>query len=90
MRSLVEYSSIVYSCASQNITKRLQVLQNQALRLFLHLNREHGNPNLHSICKIDKIKDRFDTLNFRYFTKAQLTENPMIDRQIEEFNYETK
>ena len=85
MRSLMEYSSIINNVANEKTIERLQVLQNHALRTILHKRREDGKSIIHEMANVPLIKNRFQELNERYFEKAELCENRLIKRLVEEY-----
>ena len=85
VRSLIEYSSILFDITNKTSTKRLQVIQNDALRTIFKLKKEDGNQRLYEISQIEKIDERMRKLNDRYFKKAILYENELIVKLISEY-----
>ena len=85
IRSLIEYSSIIYDITAKSITKKLQIVQNDALRLILKLKRENGNQELHTRSKIEYIEDRMKNLNKKYLNKAMGNENELIESLVTEY-----
>ena len=55
---VLEYADVFLHSASQKIRKKLQTLQNKALRSALQKNKYTGSADLHREDKILKLKDR--------------------------------
>ena len=55
---ILEYADIFLHSASQKIRKKLQTLQNKALRCALHKNKYAGSADIHKEARILKLKDR--------------------------------
>ena len=66
--------------------KNLQILQNDALRTILRKKREEGNKIFHDSSNIQKIQDRIMGLTIRYFKRAEIYENELIERLVMEYN----
>jgi exonuclease III len=86
IRSLMEYSSILFPITKRSITEKLQKIQNECLRLITGLSREDGNILLHEETNMDFVYDRMTELNRRYFTKAEAYENEIIKMLIDDYN----
>ena len=85
VRSLIEYSSILFDVTKKSNTKKLQIVQNDALRIILKLKKEDGNQRLYDESKIESIEQRMNKLNTRYLCKAINYENEMIKNLISEY-----
>ena len=83
MRSLVEYSTTIFYLAPTSSTKRLQTLQNDALRSILKIKREYGNFKIHRLANIqnNQIQHKIQDLNYRYFSRAQNWENSLFETE---------
>ncbi len=86
IRSLMEYSSILFPITKKSITEKLQKIQNECLRLITGLSREEGNILLHEETNMEFVYDRMTELNKRYFMKAEAYENEIIKMLIEDYN----
>ena len=57
---VIEYCGLLYNGLSNNITKKLQYVQNRGLRVCLKTNMRHPVADLHAVCNIDYVDVRFD------------------------------
>jgi hypothetical protein len=91
VRSIIEYSSVIIGSVSQSFIKKLEAIQNNALRAIYQESwedmREVGNrpEDLREKSKIQTIENRLKQLNERYIEKALLTRNPFVDEMIEDY-----
>lgn len=86
MRSVLDYSSKLISHLSAAQIRRLQAVQNKALRIIFSQKEDKSSENLHKLGGLDTIKSRFHKLNLNYFLKAIETNNPILSHSLKEFN----
>ena len=83
IRSIIEYSSIIYPIISTTNFKKLNIIQNKAIKI---INRK---PLYSSIANIDtticNLYERFDLLNLKYFEKALDNNNELIQELWQDF-----
>lgn len=88
IRSLLDYSSTLYHCLNSENKKKLQIIQNNSLRIIFHKPIQTPISELHKIAKIDTIEMRFKKLNSRYIFKNLINQNPLFCELVSEFlNY---
>ena len=78
IRSIMEYSSILYPLLSASTFKKLEIIQNKAIRFSFKGGWLDSTANLLNLAKIDDIKQRFDKLNQRYLNKCLSSDNELI------------
>jgi hypothetical protein len=88
VRSLIDYSSFTITNLSKNDINVLQVMQNTALRCIFNKPRETPIEELHRIADIETIEQRMRNLNEKYFEKASISNNPIIEMLIDEYKEE--
>ena len=86
MRSLIEYSASIYTITNPQVTKSLQILQNEALRTIMKMKREEGNAKLHKTSGMPEIDNRLTILTQRYLERAIINNNPLITQLINEWS----
>jgi hypothetical protein len=85
IRSLLEYSSIIYTCLSKENKNKLQIIQNNSLRIILKKNSHTRISELHKLANIDTIESRLRKLNSSYFRRGLINKNPIILELINEY-----
>ncbi len=93
LRSVIEYSSLINPVIKNKLHQRLQLIQNNALRIILNKSRETSIKSLHQMAKLDMVKDRLSKLCKSYIEKCIINDNPVFqivlrniwDMQMEEF-----
>lgn len=85
IRSLFDYSSLIYTSLSSENKKKLQLIQNFAFRLIFKKPRFTPIDELHKLANLEKIDSRLTKLNRKFFLRGIALNNPMIKEQIEEF-----
>ena len=63
---VLEYGAPVILGASKTYIKKLQIIQNKAIRIAYKLNPLSHTEDIHKIAKIDLIKDRFKILTYKF------------------------
>ncbi|RMZ93419.1 RNA-directed DNA polymerase from mobile element jockey-like [Brachionus plicatilis] len=63
----------------KKIKKKLQIIQNKALKIIFKINRNTSNNILHAIANIDTIEQRLKALSINYLTRSTV-----IDEEIKE------
>jgi len=88
IRSLLEYSSIIYTSLNKENKTKLQVIQNNCLRIILKKNSYTRISDLHNLANIETIESRFKKLNSSYFRRGLINKNPIILELINDYiNY---
>ena len=78
IRSIIDYSLILYPILSNAIKNQLQIIQNKALRIIASKKvDEISIKELHELLKVDMISTRAKDLRDRYLSKNIDTENPI-------------
>ena len=85
IRSLIDYSAFMVDLISKTELNRIQVIQNNALRIILKksLIDKCSIDDLHSLCDIEMVESRMRKLNEKYFTKANA--NPLVEHLVEDY-----
>lgn len=86
IRSVIEYSSIIYPLISSSTLKRLEIIQNKAIRLSYKTGWRDSSAVLVNLANIQELKDRFDELNAKYLTKCINSDNELKIELMEDFN----
>ena len=84
IRSIMEYSSILYPLISPCTYKKLEVIQNKAIRLSFKDGWRDNTKNLVTRANISDLKQRFDELNSRYLLKCLASDNELIFELMED------
>ena len=80
IRSLMEYSSFLVNILSAKLVNKLQVIQNNCLRIickrdmFSHTSIEE----LHEMTSISMVKERLNKMNRKFTAKNIASNNPLI------------
>jgi hypothetical protein len=85
IRSILDYSSCIFSCLSEENKKKLQTIQNNALRVILHKPKFTPISELHKISNLETIKNRFNKLNCRYVFRNLAFKNELIQDMVNEY-----
>ena len=78
IRPVIEYGSVVLADCSQFEINKFQILQNRALRVITQRTRMTRIEDLHQMCSIETIKERFDYLKeatLRRFGNSELMQD---------------
>jgi hypothetical protein len=82
--SIIDYSSFILKSLSQANLKRLQAIQNRAVRCIFRLPYDTSTENLCNISKLTTVKERMESLNKKFIEKG-LVNNDWIKQLVEEF-----
>ena len=82
----MEYSSIIFYGIADTNFRKLEVIQNNAIRSIFKLPYLTHQETLLSTSQIECLKDRFRTLNQKYLAKCIENKNPLILDLMDEFN----
>ena len=85
IRSVLEYSSMINCRISKKNYKKLQAIQNSALRSIFKIPFMINSNTIEIISGVPQIKDRFKDLNEKYVNQILTNENPIIKPLCEEF-----
>ncbi len=88
VRSVIEYSSILFPLFKEEAIKKFCVIQNNCMRIIsrVRLIDKMKISELENSCGIENLKKRMDTLRLRYIYKAVYFENPLIKEIMEDHN----
>ena len=85
IRSLLDYSSLIYHCLSSENKNKLQLIQNNSLRLIFHKPLHTPIIDLHKLANLDTIESRFNKLNSKFIFKNLVNKNPLVCEVVSEF-----
>jgi len=87
IRSVMDYSAILMPVICETNKNKLQVIQNNALRIILKKPKltKTRIVDLHLESKLETLEERFLKLRRRYVQKAIINSNPVILELIDEF-----
>ena len=90
VRSLIDYSLFIYPTLSNKNKRKIQFIQDCALRIIFKKKWDFDTDLLHDWSKIDKLETRSIQLLKKIFDQASNNENPLINDLFNEFDYFTK
>jgi hypothetical protein len=85
VRSVLDYSCFIFSSLNETFKKKLQSIQNNALRIIYKKTWEFDASILHDWAKIETIETRMCNLTETYVEKAFACNNPLITRAIDDY-----
>ena len=85
VRSIMEYSSIIFHGLAVTNFHKLEVIQNNAIRSIFKLPYLTHQETLLSVSHVECLKERFRTLSHKYLTNCIENKNPLILDLSEEF-----
>lgn len=85
IRSIIDYSSFIVDIISETNLKRLQVIQNKAVRCIFKARFDSSTSDLCSKSNLNTIEDRLIDLNKR-FIERNLNKTGLMKQLIDEFN----
>ena len=83
IRSILEYSTILFPLMSISSLNKLNIIQNKAIKIINRKSIYSRTSDINSA--IENLEDRFNVLNIRYFQKAILNENEIIIELINDY-----
>ena len=88
IRSVIEYSAIIAPIINKTNLKKLQIIQNNCLRVILHVKKiEHLNiDELHRRAGVEKLDVRLNHLRKKYIKNSIENKNPLIVETIKQYN----
>ncbi len=78
IRSLMDYSSIVYPCISVTNLKILEKIQFKCLKIINRKSKYASNSEISSLSGYVSIEERFDELNLKYIKKNINNNNELL------------
>lgn len=87
IRSLLEYSMFTYPLLNKVNRKKMQAIQNNALRIIFKKKKDESVEQLHTDLGLPNIQERAKNLVKTYLDKALNKENPMIVELIEDYDH---
>ena len=78
IRSLMEYSSIIYPCFSSTSIDLLEKIQFKSLKIINRKSKFDSNNYIKNLPNYLSISDRFDNLNLNYIKKSLFNKNELI------------
>jgi hypothetical protein len=85
IRSLLEYSSIIYPCFSVTNLSLLERIQFKCLKIINRKSKFCSNNEIKDTPNYISIKDRFDELNLSYIRKNIMSNNEVLIDLINEY-----
>ena len=85
IRSLFEYSSIVYPCFSATNIEMLEKMQFKCLKIINKKSKFESNKVIMDIPGYLSLVNRFDNLNISYIKKSLFNKNPIIEDLYQEY-----
>jgi hypothetical protein len=85
IRSLLEYSSIIYPCISQTNLELLEKIQFKCLKIIHKKSKFESNDAIRLLPDYEQIEKRFDYLNISYLKKSLRNKNPIIEELHKEY-----
>jgi hypothetical protein len=83
IRSVLEYSAILFPIMSQSAFNKLNTIQNKAIKI---INRKSiYSSSLLIKTSIENLEERFNNLNVRYFIKATQNDNEIIKELLNDY-----
>lgn len=79
-RSIIDYCHVIASTDRFDINKKLQILQNKALKQIRHFKFKTKTSKIHQVLKIELVKQRLQKLFTRFMVKKQ--NDPLIKKEI--------
>lgn len=78
-RPALTYASPVWSTCAKSHRKRLQILQNKLLKMFMNLPPRFSTASVHEKCNIDMMDDYLTSMRRNFETNCRLNPNPDIN-----------
>ncbi len=85
VRSIMDYSSIIFPRITIARYKKLRSIQNSALRSIFHLAFDTPTLEIERMSCVPVLSDRFNQLNERYLSNCLINENPLIQQLYQEY-----
>ena len=85
IRSLVDYSLFLYPIISKTNQKKLQSIQNNALRIIFRKKYDYDAKILHELANIESIETRSNQLIRNYISNAFNNNNPLFRDLVNEY-----
>ena len=79
IRSLLEYSSIIYPCFSISNLELLEKIQFRCLKIIHGKSKYESNDTIRVSQGYEQLEKRFDSLNINYIKKSMINKNPIIE-----------
>ena len=82
VRSVIDYASVISIASSDEVIRKLEVMQNNALRIIFKVSfNDHVSVDtLRSWAGVESIADRHRQLLPNYYEKAIVTNNPLVNQ----------
>ena len=91
IRSVLDYSSFIIPLLNTTSYKRVQAIQNIALKTIYRLPRLMHTHEVSKITNVITLKERADELNVKYFINSIIHENPLITDLVADYkNFKNK
>ena len=85
VRSLLDYSLFIYPIITNKNKRKLQYIQDSALRTILKKKFDYDKDLLHSETNIEKLESRSLLLLSNYFSQGLANKNPLVENLVAEF-----
>ena len=87
VRSIFDYSSFIFPTLTGKSKRKLQFIQDSALRIIYKKNFEFDTTVLHEMAEIETLEERATKLLTTYFDKANINNNQLIENLIEGYDH---
>lgn len=78
IRLIIEFGSVVFSCANDDLKRKIQVLENKIIRLCLNSHYLESTDEIHETAKIVKIEQRLKQLHTNFLRRSYLQRRNML------------
>ena len=85
IRSLIEYSAILYNTLNKKLKTILNTVQYNALRIIHGKDRSFSNKNLLELAEIEPLEERMLKLKNNYVNTALKNKNPIVCEVVESY-----
>ncbi len=85
VRSVLDYSSLIVPVISKTNLKKLQSVQNCAIKIIYKLNYRESTQANHQVSGIKMFKDRAMELNGNYVSESMKNQNPLVEDLVKEY-----
>ena len=85
VRSLIEYSAILFDTLNAKLKNMLNSIQYNALCIIYNKDKSFGNSNLLNLAKIETIGERMNKLKNSFVNDALTSQNPLIEELVKDY-----
>ena len=85
IRSLIDYSSLIFTSLNNSTKNKLQKIQNNCLKIIFNKPKYFSTIDIHKLANICLIEDRIKQLNSKFIMKSIVNNNPMVYGLVTEY-----